>query len=90
MGEMSDLLEEFYDDQLRVQRKATREKIKKARIQGERKGEKKGLNKLSSLYSKLYKEKRSEDIKGINEDYEYRDKLLEEMFPQENKEECPA
>ena len=84
--EMTDLLEEFYGDQLRAQRKETREKVKKARIQAKMEGQ----NEIASLCTKLYNENRGEDIKRINEDFEYRKKLLEEMFPQEKKGECPA
>ena len=40
-------------------------------------------NKISSLLNKLVRENRNDDIKRISEDYAYRDKLLNEMFPQE-------
>ncbi len=40
-------------------------------------------NNLSLLYNKLVRENRNDDIKRISEDYDYRDKLLNEMFPQE-------
>ena len=51
------------------------DELKEARIEGH--------NDLSSLLKKLIKENRNDDIKRISEDYAYRDKLLNEMFPQE-------
>ena len=85
---MTDLMEEMFGDQLKEERRAARERVKKARIQGKkegkREGKQEGQNNLSSLYKKLFNENRNDEIKRISEDYEYRDKLLEEMFPTES------
>ncbi len=66
--EMSSVIEKFYGEELQ----AAREESKKE-----------GQNNLSSLYNKLIKENRNDDIRRISEDYAYRDRLLNEMFPQE-------
>ena len=84
---MSDVIEEFFGDRPKAERKKLREKTKKAMQEGFREGFreelKKGMDELSALYAKLFEENRTDDIERINEDREYRDRLLKEMFPPE-------
>ncbi len=65
---MSDIIEKLYGEELQSAREET---------------EKKTLKNISLLYSKLFKENRIDDAKRIANDEDYRDKLLNEMFPQE-------
>ena len=73
---MSSIIERFYGDEL----KEAREEAKK---EGKIEGMKEMGNNISILLRKLIDENRTDDIKRISEDYQFRDKLLNEMFSQQ-------
>ncbi len=65
---MSDIIERFYGEELQAARE-------ESKIEGQ--------DNLSYLISKLFRENRMDDAQRVVNDKIYREKLLNEMFPQE-------